>query len=59
MNSAPMVGRSRYRPLYIDSGEGQFLILVIAPEAIVSPQGFRRAIDRARRIAQDDYGIEL
>lgn len=42
----PRSGRCRWRPLYARLGQG-FVILAVAPEAQVDPQGFRRGVDIA------------
>ena len=53
----PSGGTIVVRPLYIRFGEVTFKVLAIAPEALVDPAGFRAAVERARRRAHDDYGI--
>ena len=42
----PRAGRSRWRVVYIQLG-GWFVLLALAPEAMLDPRGFRGAIDRA------------
>jgi hypothetical protein len=53
----PSGGTTPVRPLYLRFDERTFKVLAIAPEAMVDPSGFRAAVERARRRAQDDYRI--
>lgn len=46
----PKSGRSRWRPLYAAADDGLFVVLVIAPEARVDGNGFRRAVEKAQKL---------
>ena len=45
----PNGGQSTLRLLYAQTEETNFVILAIAPEANVKPQGFRSAVEKAQR----------
>lgn len=55
----PKSGRSRYRPLYVKVGEVTFAILAVAPESVVDPRGFERAVDRAILLARESCDIRI
>lgn len=54
----PRAGRSRWRPLYIQVENREFLVLAVAPEAQFDKRGFRVAVARAaarwRALTEDD-----
>src|ERR1700683_1224291 len=43
----PRAGRSRWRPIYRRVNRSTFVILAVAPEAMVDPRGFADAVSRA------------
>jgi hypothetical protein len=55
----PGGGRVIVRPLYARVDEREFVILAIAPDAVVDANGFRSAVTRAQTRAKDDYGLSL
>lgn len=55
----PKSGQSNVRPLYAQVDHGYFVVFAIAPEAMNNPQGFRRAQDRARRRAKQEFGLAI
>lgn len=54
----PGGGKTLLRPLYAQIGK-QLVILCIGPEAEVDPSGFRAAVERAKRRARKDFGVEV
>jgi hypothetical protein len=49
----PGGGQDLNRPLYYRRDGDTFIILAIAPEAIVNPKGFRRSVEKAATRASD------
>ena len=45
----PRAGRSRWRPIYRQINPGTFVILAIAPEALIDNRGFDQKVRNARR----------
>jgi len=45
----PRGGRSRWRPIYRQASAGSFVILAVAPEAMIDRAGFDAAVGRARQ----------
>ena len=48
----PRGGRSRWRPIYRQVGSDTFVILAVAPEALIDRAGFDAAVSRARKRLQ-------
>jgi conjugative relaxase-like TrwC/TraI family protein len=55
----PGGGRTIVRPLYARVDERQFVILAIAPDAVVDSSGFKTAVKRAQTRAKHAYGLDL
>lgn len=47
------------RPLYFQYNERTFKIVTIAPESMVDPSGFDAAVERAKKRAKRDYGMDI
>ena len=45
----PRAGRSRWRPIYRQISPGAFVILAVAPEALIDNRGFDQKVRNARR----------
>lgn len=45
----PRAGRSRWRPIYRQVGSRTFVILSVAPEAVIDSRGFDEKVRDARR----------
>lgn len=45
----PRAGRSRWRPIYRQISSGTFVILAIAPEALIDNRGFDQKVRNAQR----------
>lgn len=43
----PRAGRSRWRPIYRRVSSATFVILAVAPEAVIDSRGFQAAVGRA------------
>lgn len=55
----PGGGRVPIRPLYTQVSDRHFVILAIAPESQVDPQGFRSAVERAQGRAKADFDLDV
>lgn len=47
------------RPLYFQLDERTFKIIAIAPESMADGSGFDAAVERAKKRAKRDYGMEI